>query len=138
MRTSFNWPQLWPKAPASAAIPHEQGSAVINQLRELRATLAGHTARLDRVEEHVVRIDGQLHDIHLLIARALDQGAARDQGAAGRLSLSNPGDGESSEGIAVGQRRADGRKEDRAEDRLEERVSDIERRLARVEDRLDG
>jgi hypothetical protein len=112
-------------------MPHES-SAVAHQLRELRAALAGHTARFDRVEEHVARIDHQLRDIHLLIARALDQGAAS------RVGLLTPGGAENSEESSVCERRVDSRQEERPEDRLEQRVSGIERRLARVEDRLDG
>jgi archaellum component FlaC len=135
VRTRFKWAQLWPKAHASAAPLHDQTSVVLNQLRELRATLAGHTARFDRVEERVDRIDEQLRDIHLLVARALAPGAAN------RLGLRNSAD-ESPEGSSTCQGGFDGRPEDRSgnspEDRLEDRVSDIERRLARVEERLDG
>jgi archaellum component FlaC len=138
VRTSFNWAQLarlWPKAYASAALLHDQNSAVLNQLRELRATLAGHTARLERVEEHVDRIDGQLRDIHLLIARALERDAA------GRLGAGNPEDARSEESATPQRsvdRRQQGRPQDRPVDRLEERVTDVERRLAMVEERLEG
>ena len=131
MRTRFNWAQLCPKACASPAVLHDQSSAVLNQLRELRATLAGHTARLERVEEHVDQIDGQLRDIHLLIARALEQGAAS------RLRPLESG-GESFVASATSQNGPGGPQDGRPEDRLEHRVLVIERRLAKVEDRLGG
>jgi hypothetical protein len=140
VRPRFSWPQLWPKAYASGAMLHDQNSTVLSQLRELRATLAGHTARLERVEGHVDRIDGQLRDIHLLVARALEPAPAS------RPRI--PGE-DGPEANATCQRHSGcpgGHPGDPPEDplqggrggSLEERVSDIEHRLARVEERLDG
>jgi hypothetical protein len=110
-------------------------SAVLSQLRVLRATLAGHTARFDQVEAHFDRIDEQLRDIHLVVARALEQGAVY------RLSLRHSDD-DSPYRSATGKRDLHRHQEDRPgntrEDSLEDRVSDIERRLARVEERLQG
>src|SRR5262245_14512971 len=116
-------------------MPHDQSIAIVNQLRELRATVAGHTARFDRVEAPIGRIDEQLRDIHLLVARALGQGAAS------RLAPSSSSDvtREGGQACRVGLgRRPEARAEDSSESRLEERVADIEHRLATVEEKLGG
>jgi len=79
------------------------------QLRDIRATLADHSTRFDRLEKGFDR---------LFVRHALGLGATTE----------------------LKTRELDGR-QDQSEarhKRMDERVSDIERRLARVEEKLDG
>lgn len=89
----------------------EHDNPVLTQLREIRATLAGHTARFDRLER-------DFREQRNLVNRAcvLDTTAAL-------------GTGEPTEDRGQGQ--ADHKS-------MDERVSSIEQRVAKIEERLDG
>jgi hypothetical protein len=89
----------------------EPETPVLGQLREIRATLAGHTVRFDRIEK-------DLNELRHLVKQALTPGAA----------------------AAPGTRQADdGREQSEAYRKsMDERVSSIEQRVAKIEERLDG
>ena len=89
----------------------EHDNPVLTQLREIRATLAGHTARFDRLERDFRELRNLVNR-----ARVLDTTAA-------------PGTGEPTEDRGQGE--ADHKS-------MDERVSSIEQRVAKIEERLDG
>jgi hypothetical protein len=89
---------------------YEPDNAVLNQLREIRAILAGHTARFDRLEK-------DFNELRHLVNHALVPGTTVEPRA-----------------------RQPGEHHDQGEPhhkRTDERVSSIEQRVARIEERLD-
>ena len=89
----------------------ESDNLVLNQLREIRATLAGHTLRFDRLEKDFSELRHFVN--HALVLgttaepRTREPDEHRDQGEAHHR-------------------------------RIDERVSSIEQRVAKIEERLDG
>jgi hypothetical protein len=88
----------------------EPDNAVLTQLREVRATLAGHTARFDRLER-------DFNELRRLVKRALVLSTTTE--LATREPDENHEQGE-------------------AHPSMEERVSSIEQRVAKIEERLGG
>jgi hypothetical protein len=89
----------------------EPDNPVLTQLREIRATLAGHTARFDRLER-------DFNVLRHFVNRALVPGTTAVLGTA------EPDE--------------DHRQGGAHHKSLDERVSSIEQRVAKIEDRLDG
>jgi hypothetical protein len=89
----------------------EHDNPVLIQLREMRATLAGHTARFDRLER-------DFKELRHLVNRALVPGTTAELGT-----------GKPDEDHGQGEAHHKS---------LDERVSSIEQRVANIEDRLDG
>jgi hypothetical protein len=89
----------------------EDDNPVLTQLREIRATLAGHTARFDRLER-------DFNKLQHLVSRALALGTTGE-----------PETGEPEETQEQGETHHKS---------LDERVSSIEQRVAKIEERLDS
>ena len=103
---------------------NESDSLVLAQLREIRATLAGHSARFDRIDERFVQIDRRFDqldkrfdDFHALVNHTLG------------LSTTN----------YLRLREFDQRHElgEGHQRRMDERMDEIERRLSWVEKKID-
>ena len=89
----------------------EHDNPVLTQLREIRATLAGHTARFDRLER-------DFRELRNRVNRALPLGTTAELGT-----------GHPSEDREQGEAHHKS---------MDERVSSIEQRVAKIEQRLDG
>jgi hypothetical protein len=89
----------------------EPDNPVLIQLREIRATLAGHTARFDRLERG-------LNELRHFVDHAL-----------GLSTIAEPGTRELDARHEQGEVHRKG---------MDERVSSIEQRVAKIEERLDG
>ena len=96
---------------------NEPDNLVLVQLREIRATLAEHSARFDRMDERFDQLDKRFEDFHALTSHTLTPGTAnhlKSQELERRYEFSE------------GEQR-----------RLSDRMDDFERRLSKVEDKLD-
>jgi hypothetical protein len=90
---------------------YEPDNPVLNQLREIRAALAGHTARFDRLEKDFNELRHLVN--HVLVPGTTVEPRAREPDEHRNLGEAH-------------------------HKRTDERVSSIEQRVARIEERLDG
>jgi len=96
----------------------EPDNLVLFQLREIRATLAEHSARFDRMDTRFDQLDKRFDDFHALTSHTLMLGttnALKSQELERRQEF---GEGE--------------------QRRIRERMDELERRLSKVEEKIDS
>jgi hypothetical protein len=96
---------------------NEADNLVLVQLREIRATLAGHSERFDRIDQRLDKMDRRFEDFHALTSHTLNLNTAN------HLRMR---EFEQRHEFSEGEQR-----------RMTERMDDFERRLFRVEDKID-
>jgi hypothetical protein len=96
---------------------NEIDNLVLLQLREIRATLAGHSARFDQIDKRFDQLDRRFEDVHALTNHTLMLSTAND----------------------LRMRELDRRYEfsEGEQRRVADRMDDLERRLSEVERRLE-
>jgi hypothetical protein len=97
---------------------NEADNLVLVQLREIRATLVEHSARFDQIDKRFDQLDKRFEDFHALTSHTLMLGttnALKSQELERRQEF---GEGE--------------------QRRMRDRMDEFERRLARIEDKLDS
>lgn len=100
-------------------------SLILAQLREIRATLAGHSVRFDRIGEHFAQLDERFDQIEKRFDDLNDLvGHVQGLAVAGQLKARD-----------LETRHTTGEMWQR---RLDERVDQIERRLREIEERSEG
>jgi hypothetical protein len=100
-----------------AQMADEPDNLVLFQLREIRATLAAHSPRFDQIDRRLDQMDKRFEDFHALTSHALN------------LSTTN----------YLRMREFDQRHEmsEGGQQRIKERMDEFERRLAKVEEKVD-
>ncbi|HEY1245694.1 MAG TPA: hypothetical protein VGF29_12790 [Hyphomicrobiaceae bacterium] len=100
---------------------YEPDNLVLLQLREIRATLAGHSSRFDRIEERFGkidkrfdRIDKRFDEFHLLVGYTL---------SVSQTSYLKVQEFEQRHELSEGEQR-----------RMSDRMEDVERRLSNLEE----
>jgi hypothetical protein len=100
-----------------AQMANESENLVLVQLREIRATLAEHSARFDRIDERFAQMDRRFDEMRLLLGHTIGVATTayvRSQEIDRRYELSE------------GEQRS-----------LRDRVDQLERRVAKVEEDRD-